>query len=192
MVELHTKKDIDRISKEILRSSKSFDVFPTPVDRITDYSELIIRRDIDISQVHNAYLLKATDALRSAISKVKGMFDRREKTIYLDLSQKIPRRNFVQLHEVAHGVLTWQTEIHDLMDDDNHSLSSDVTEEFEAEANYFASVTLFQHDRFNDQMRKYDLSIESSMQLAKYFGASVHAALRRYVESSKNRCALIH
>lgn len=29
------------------------------------------------------------------------------------------------------------------------------------------------------------------MQLAKHFGASIHSSLRRYVEYSKNRCALI-
>jgi Zn-dependent peptidase ImmA (M78 family) len=191
MVDLHTKKDIDRISFEILRGSKSFDVFPTPVDKITAFSELVIRKDVDISSVHTAYLHRATDALRSAISKVRGMFDRKEKVIYLDLSQKVPRRNFVQLHEVGHGVLTWQTKIHDLMDDDNESLGSQVLEEFESEANYFASVTLFQHDRFFDEVKKYNLSIESSMQIAKLFGASIHASLRKYVESSPKRCALI-
>ena len=81
--------------------------------------------------------------------------------------------------------------IHDVIDDDDDSLSEDVHEEFEVEANYFASVTLFQHDLFNFELNKLDLSIESSMHLAKTFGSSVHAALRRYVEHSKKRCALL-
>ena len=77
------------------------------------------------------------------------------------------------------------------LDDDDESLSSETQEEFEQEANYFASITLFQHDRFYNELNKLNLSIESAMQLSKIFGASIHATLRRYVENSKNRCALI-
>lgn len=62
---------------------------------------------------------------------------------------------------------------------------------FEAEANFFATATLFQHDRFVTDLNKLSLEIDSPMQLAKLFGASVHATLRRYVECSKNRCVLI-
>ena len=191
MLDPSSKKDIEKVSLEILRSSKSLDVFPTPIEKIAAYSELIVRKDIDVSVVHDDYLFKATDALKRALSKVRGMFDRKEKTIFLDLSLKKERRNFVQLHEIAHGVLPWQTNIHDLLDDDDDSLNDHTYEEFEIEANYFASITLFQHDRFIDELNKYSLSIESSIQLAKHFGASVHASLRKYIECSKNRCALI-
>ena len=87
--------------------------------------------------------------------------------------------------------MPWQKNIHEILDDDDHSLQSDTHEEFEAEANFFASATLFQQDRFEIELNKLSLEIESSMQLAKFFGASIHATLRRYVENSKNRCALI-
>ncbi len=190
-MELASSKDIEKISYELLLASKSIDVFPTPIDRIVSYSELIVRNDIDVSRVHAGYFSKATDVLKRALSKVRGMLDRSEKTIYLDLNQKTERKNFVKLHEVGHDVLPLQKKIHTLLDDDDHSLSADTNEEFEAEANYFASVTLFQHDRFISEIDKLGLGIDSSMQLAKHFGASVHASLRRYVEYSKNRCALL-
>ena len=85
----------------------------------------------------------------------------------------------------------WQKNIHDLLDDDDQSLSSDCIEQFEIEANCFAGTTLFQHDRFVHELNKLNLGIESSMHLARHFGSSIHAALRRYVECSKNRCGLI-
>lgn len=191
MVDIHSRKDIDKISYEILRNSKSFDVFPTPIDKIAEFSELIIKKDIDISQVHESYLQKASSVLKSALSKVSGLFDHKQKTIYLDLSQLPTKRNFVQLHEIGHGVLYWQTDVYDFMDDDDQSLNGEYTEEFEAEANYFASVTLFQHDRFDHEAKKYGLGIEASMTISKHFGASIHATLRRYVETSKKRCALV-
>ena len=191
MVELHTKKDIEKISSEILKGSQSFDVFPTPIDKIISYTELIVSKEIDVSKIHSAYFSKATDALRRALSKVRGVLDRRERTIYLDLSQKKPKLGFVQLHEVGHDVLPWQNKIHDILDDDDDSLSPETHEDFEAEASFFASATLFQHDRFLTELDKLSLEIESPMHLAKLFGASVHASLRRYVEYSKNKCALI-
>ncbi len=191
MIENHTKKDIEKISLDILRNSKSIDIFPTPINKIIEYSELIVREDIDISQIHENYLEKGSDILKRALSKVRGLLDRSRKTIYLDLSQMETRRSFVKLHEVGHDVLPWQKNIHTFLEDDDTSLGEKTNEEFESEANFFASATLFQHDRFIDELNKYDLSINTSMQLAKHFGASIHATLRRYVEFSKNRCALI-
>jgi hypothetical protein len=191
MVEFHSKKDIEKISYEILRGSKSFDVFPTPIDQIIAYTELIVSKDIDVSKIHSDYFSRANDALRRALSKVRGVLDRKERTIYLDLSQGKPRIGFVKLHEVGHDVLPWQNKIHDILDDDDDSLNPETQEEFEAEASFFASATLFQHDRFFTELDKLGLGIDSSIQLAKIFGASVHATLRRYVECSKNRCALI-
>lgn len=191
MVELHTKKDIEKISCEILRGSKSFDVFPTPIDQIISYTELIVSKEVDVSKIHSDYFSKATDALRRALSKVRGVLDRKERTIYLDLSQKKPKLGFVKLHEVGHDVLPWQNKVHDILDDDDDSLNPETHDDFEAEASYFASATLFQNDRFLSELDKLSLEIESPMHLAKLFGASVHASLRRYVEYSKNKCALV-
>lgn len=191
MVELTSKKDIEKVSYEILRGSNSLDVFPTPIDKVVGYSELVVREEIDLSKVHVGFLTQASDALFKAMSKVRGLLDRTHKTIYLDQSQGKERKNFVQLHEVGHEVLPWQKKIHEILHDDDDSLNIDTNEEFEAEANYFASITLFQHDRFMNELNKLSLEIESPMQLAKIFGASVHAALRRYVECSKNSCALL-
>lgn len=108
-----------------------------------------------------------------------------QKTIYLDLSQGFNRKNFGKLHETAHSILPWQKKVNDILGDDEHALSPETNEEFEAEANYFASITLFQHDRFLSELSKLNLSIDASIQLAKHFGASIHASLRRYVNCSK-------
>jgi Zn-dependent peptidase ImmA (M78 family) len=191
MVDLPAKNDIEKISFEVLKNSKSLDIFPTPVDKIVAYSELIVRKDLDVSKIHPSYVDKANRILKRALSKVRGLFDRKQKTIYLDLSQGFNRKNFVKLHETAHGILPWQKKINDILGDDEHTLSPEANEEFEMEANYFASVTLFQHDRFLSELTTLNLSIDAAMHLAKHFGASIHASLRRYVDCSKNRCALL-
>ena len=99
MLEAHTKKDIESVSYDILKTSKSWGTFPTPVDTIVSYSELIIDKNVDVSQIHHGYLSRASDSLRSALSKIRGIFDRKERIIYLDLAQNDKKKNFVKLHE---------------------------------------------------------------------------------------------
>jgi Zn-dependent peptidase ImmA (M78 family) len=183
--------EIERISFDILRASKCLDIFPTPVDRVVEYSELLVRKDIDIATIHAGYITRKYDVLKRAVGQLRGLLVRNDKEIFLDLSQKPVRQRFVKLHEAGHHVLPWQKKMHDLVEDDDRSLSSDTIDEFEVEANFFASETLFQGNRFTDEMAKFGLGIDTALHLANHFGASNHATLRRLVEHSKKRCALI-
>lgn len=189
MVDPFTKGDIDNCALQLLKSSKAFDIFPTPVDSIIQYAELAVATGIDLSKVEKSFFLHFPD-IGKILSKVRGALIREERTIYLDLSQIPSRRNFIKLHECGHHVLPWQKSTFDLLDDDN-TLHPSVKEEFESQANYFASAMLFQLDRFETEMNKLGLHIDSAMYLARHFGASNHAALRRYVELHRKRCSLL-
>lgn len=190
MLDDFSRQDIEKISFEILKQSKALDVFPTPVSKIVEYSELVVSKGIDLSKVEHSFLKKASTQFSTLIKNVRGILDRREKIIYLDLTQLPSRQTFVKLHEVGHHVLPWQEKSMSFLDVDE-TLDPETKIQFEAEANFFASATLFQNDRFLEEMEKLPLSLNSPKYLAKYFGSSIHAALRRYVECSKNRCALI-
>jgi hypothetical protein len=176
----------------LLKNSKTLDVFPTPVSEIVSYSNLTIDSDIDISNAHDSFLAKYLnkDTLKNALAKIRGVLDRSEKKIYLDLKQLPGRQNFVKLHEVGHEVLPWQKKALSYLDDDD-TLGDHANEDFEEEANYFASVTLFQNDRFINKASTLEMNINTPLYLATHFGASIHATIRRYVESSPKRCALI-
>ncbi len=191
---LPSKASIEKVSMEILKQSKALDVFPTPVDQILSYTELELDSSVDLSIVEQSFLDRLSEKLqgkmKSALQLVRGFLDREDKIIYLDLSQTANRKRFVKLHETGHQALPWQNEIMAHLENDE-TLDPYTLEEFEAEANYFASITLFQQDRFNHELNKLPLSIKSPMVLGDKFGASKHASLRRYVECSKNRCALL-
>lgn len=190
MIDAYTKQEIDKIAYELLKSSKALDKFPTPVDEIIAHADLLVEMSVDLSKIETGFLKRFNFDFSKLLSKVRGILDRKQKKIYLDLSQPVARKNFVKLHEAGHHLLPWQKQIFDCLD--NHqTLSHDVQEQFEAEANYFASVVLFQHDRFQQQMSKLDLSIGAPIALAKTFGASNHATMRKFVESSTKRCALL-
>ncbi|NNT71575.1 ImmA/IrrE family metallo-endopeptidase [Flavobacterium sp. IMCC34852] len=188
---LPSKNDIDNISYDILKSSKSLDIFPTPIEKIVQHSELYIAGGIDLKSLEKKYKSSHfSEALKSGLSKIRGFLDRREKVIYLDMDQIGSRQNFVTLHETGHNVLPWQNKTLEFLDDDE-TLDPDTQEEFEMEANYFASVTLFQNDRFDNHAKRFELGMPSVVQLSNHFGASVHATFRRYVENTKYRCALL-
>ncbi|CAN5137178.1 hypothetical protein BH11BAC5_BH11BAC5_09760 [soil metagenome] len=188
MDNLHSKKEIDNLIFEILKSSKALDVFPTPVDKIVEYCELNLSNKNEF-HIPNNYIPKKIDAFNRMLKKVLGAFDREEKVIYIDPSLPPVKQNFIKLHETGHGAIPWQKEIK--YEDNEDTLSHAVKEIFEAEANYFASAGLFQLQRFDDEMNKLPLEIGSPMALAKKFGGSNHAAIRRYAEASRKRCCLL-
>lgn len=194
MKELPAGTEIDKIAENILRDSRSLGFFPTPVQNIIAYTELKLDAGVDLSDIPRSFLARYSQAIRnkiqSAISKILGAIDLREKTIYLNLDQNQNMKRFVQLHETGHHALPWQNEIF-CVDNEASLLDPDIKDEFEQEASYFASAILFQLGVFDNELIKLPLSIKSAMILSDKFGASKHASIRRYVERSPKRCALL-
>lgn len=182
--------EIDKIAKNLLMVSGAWGQFPTPVDQIVQYAELQIESGVDLSKVEPGFFTKNFDFLSRALTKAIGMVDFRQKVIYLDHSQIESRKSFVKLHEVGHKALSWQSELLGFMDDES-TIDSCAKDVFEREASYFASDALFQLERFDDEAAKLPLCIKSPQVLAHKFGGSNHAAIRRYVERSKKRCAVL-
>lgn len=186
---VETAPDIERVVRSLLKQSKAWGIFPTPVDKIIQFAELAVDQGVDLSKIDHGFLSKFQFVPKFA-KKILGILDYREKSIYLDQSQRPSKKNFVKLHEVTHNVLPWQKDLLGFMDDEQ-TLAAEVKEVFEREANFGASALLFQLERFEEEAEKFPLSINSPRALAEKFGGSVHAAIRRYAECSKKRCAVL-
>lgn len=193
MDHLINKKKIEKISNGILKDSKSLDVFPTPTDKIVDFAELQINNGVDLSKVDHSFFKDNFnfDNFKNILSNIKGLLFRKEKLIFLDKSQLLVKQNFVKLHELGHEALSWQNDIIQVLEETQNTLDDDTNIEFEAEANYFASETLFQGSRFSYYANQIEFGIKAPLALSKKFGGSTHAAIRKYVETSNKRCALI-
>lgn len=187
---LESADDVEHIVRNLLRESKAWGKFPTPVDDIAAYGKLVIDRGIDLRTVDAGFIPRHFEHLTNALQKVLGMIDRRQRRIYLDQSLPPPRKMFIKLHEIGHDLLPWQS-VNFSYCDDERTISPEVPELFEREANFFASAALFQLERFDDALRKLPLSFRSIHALAQQFGGSVHATARRYVERCPKRCALL-
>lgn len=152
MINEKKSKEIENVVFDALSKSNSLGIFPTPVDSILKYANLRVSSGVDLSNIPSNFLPKLSLFVRRGVAKIRGVLDRREKLVYLDLTQPESKKRFVKLHEVGHELCSWQGQLHNFLDDDE-TLDPDIKEQFEAEANYFASASLFQLGIFNDKMK---------------------------------------
>lgn len=134
---------------------------------------------------------RAGTALKSALSKVLGVFDPRARLVYLDRAVHRAKQVFVKLHETAHAVLPWQKSLYSLVEDCEKTLAPDVADQFEREANSFASEVLFQLGDFTRRAADEPMGIAVPLRLGRKYGASAYASIRRYVSTHHRACAVL-
>lgn len=134
---------------------------------------------------------KAGAKVRSAISKVMGLFLSSERIIFIDRSLLLVKQQFIRLHETAHGFLPWQTPMYGIVEDSKEELDPDTADLFDREANVFASEVLFQIDTFSNNVSDLDFNIWTPVREAKKFGASNYAAIRQYVSKNPRDCTVV-
>lgn len=189
VLEESTKQDIKKWSHDLLVSSRCIDTFPTPADKLAAFINLKVSPQ-DLSIVTPIYINRDSSILKKLLGQLRGLLVREARIIYLDRSCNLERQRFTLLHEVGHN-LPWQVAIASMHADDDFTLSPKTKEQFEAEASYFASETMFQGDKFAEMVKDEPLSIKTAIKVSPFFGASIHATLRRLVEFSPVRCALL-
>lgn len=189
VLEESTKQDIKKWSHDLLVSSRCIDTFPTPADELAAFINLKVSPQ-DLSLVTPIYIDRDSSILKKLLGQLRGLLVREARIIYLDRSCNLERQRFTLLHEVGHN-LPWQVAIASMHADDDFTLSPETKEQFEAEASYFASETMFQGDKFAEMVKDKPLTIQTAIKVSPFFGASIHATLRRLVEFSPVRCALL-
>ena len=175
-----------------LKESGSLGVFPTPVSQIMSVARV---EEVEEDVLNESFVLslraKVSGALKSALSKVLGLFHASEGLIFIDQTLMAVKKTFVRLHECAHGFLPWQRGMYAVVEDCEKSLDPDVADGFDREANVFASEVLFQLDTFHEEASSKPLDVFVPVRLSKKYGSSVYAAMRQYVSKSHLVCAVL-
>lgn len=185
-----TRNDIAHHARLLLRRADVGQRLPTPVDDIVSCAELVVSGHVTLEEEHAGFFTERFDLLRSALKKTLGLVDLIEDTIYLDPNVSPRKQAFLKLHEVTHKMLPWQKHLYLCLDDES-TLAPDVKKSCEREANMFAAEVLFQVDRFTRHSRDLPLELGSALDLARSYGASHHATIRRYVEVSHRCCSVM-
>ena len=176
----------DEITKQVthlLRAAEAKGRLPTPLDDIVAAAQLVQTDEIVVSE---SMIKRAPEGirelLRSAGRKITGVLDRRERVIQIAPDSSEGRKRFVTSHEVAHHIFPWQADLA-VLGDNQQTLSPQVIDMFEREANQGAAEILFQQNLLEIIARDHPIAISTPVELSSMFGASIHATFRRWVES---------
>jgi len=186
---------VKRHANCLLRDASSFGRFPTPVSDLMAAAKLTVVEDEILDADFLSRALRKAKAgiatLKSALSKVWGLFESKDRIVVIDQVVPKPKRPFVKLHEAGHGYMPHQCSLYSLMHDCEKTLDPDITDLFEREANVFASEVLFQGDTFATDAQQSEFSQKVAIRLAKKYGASNYSTFRRYVTTSYEPCCLV-
>lgn len=133
---------------------------------------------------------EAAHRVKTAISKVLGLYDGDDQVIHIDDTVSASKQNFLKLHETGHHELPVHRRTFRLFQDCEKTLAPETADLFEREANNFARCALFQGDTYAQMAADCAFEIKTPMKLAKKFGASVYAAAREFARSNHRACVV--
>ena len=179
----------------LLDCADAWDRYPVPIDDILSAADIRVASTsaFESSAIVSYLQGKAADAgvrIKSAISKVFGLYDAAEAVIHIDNTVVEAKQTFLKLHETGHHNMPTHRKIFRFFEDCKKTLSPDVADQFEREANNFACFLLFKGRTFAEHAADSELGIRTPIKLAKKFGASVYAATREFARTNPRACVV--
>jgi Zn-dependent peptidase ImmA (M78 family) len=190
---------VQSAARRALDRASAWGVYPIPMPLILEAANLKIAPKSDPMRIMKYLAVKAeqaANALKSAISKVFGIYDTAEQLIHIDDSVHGSQQNFLKLHEAGHHELPTHRKLFCFFQDCEKTLDPETADLFEREANNFARFVLFQDDGYASMAADHALEIKTPIKLAGKFGASstrrvvsLPAALALSIFSSRSHTA---
>lgn len=180
-------------AKQALDRASAWARFPTPVDDILAAARLRVapKGAFDPASIL-AYAKKksagALFALKSALSKVLGLYDANERVIHIDDDVGESKQKFLKLHETGHHELPAHRKIFTLFEECEKCLAPEIADQFEREANNFARFALFQGETYKHLAADMPMAIKTPMTLGRKFGASNYASAREFARTHHRPC----
>jgi len=194
-LDVHQLATVRRHADRLLRDASALGRFPTPIDDLLEAAKLTVVDDEMLNEsTLRQFMNKAKAGLatiKSALSKVLGLFECFDRLVVIDKNAPKPKRPFIKLHEAGHGTLPHQAKAYRLIHDCEKTLDAEITDLFEREANVFASEVLFQGEMFSREAHDQAFSIKVPIKLARKFGASNYSAFRRYAITSPHASCVV-
>lgn len=104
------------------------------------------------------------------------------RSIFLDPKLPGKKHRWSEAHEIGHTLIPWHGNA--AFGDNRHTLSPECRRRIESEANFAAARLLFLGDRFGEEARSREPSIDTVLVLQRLFGNSITTTLYRLVESA--------
>ena len=187
------RRAVEEQAKKLLDRASAWHRLPTPIEDILAAAEVKVATAsaFDPARIMTYLLGKTADAashLKSAISKVFGIYDAGDHLIHIDKSVHETKQTFLKLHETGHHELSPHRKLFRIFQDCEKTLAPEIADLFEREANNFARFALFQGDGYGRIAADHALEIKTPIKLAKKFGASIYASCREFARSNHRPC----
>jgi hypothetical protein len=189
------RRAVEARARNLLDRAGGWDRFPTPVDDLLQAASLQVAPSsaFDPAQILSYLRGKAADVghrLKSAISKVLGLYDAAESIIHIDDTVVESKQTFLKLHETGHHEIPTHRKLFQIFQDCERTLDPATADAFEREANNFARFVLFQGDCYARLAADCTFEIKTPIKLAKKFGASVYASAREFARTNGRPCVV--
>lgn len=186
---------VEERARKLLNRADAWGIFPTPIDQVVATANLTVAPTsaFDPAAIMEYIKHKGADAtrwLKSAISKVFGLYDGFDNVIHIDDTVVRTKQNFLKLHETGHHEMPTHRKTFRIFQECSKTLDPAIADQFEREANNFARFALFQGDAYRNRAADYKLSIKSPLKLAKEFDASLYASAREFARTSARACVV--
>ncbi len=174
-----TERRLAAVAEQALRRAGVLGVLPTPLEAVQRVAGVLHRADIRA----------LPPELAMAGRPLLGALWYEARTVYVDLSQSEPRRRFTDAHEAIHALCPWHRAV--LRRDGEDELFRATRATIEAEANFGASLLLFQGEAFRRRVGRERCTVALAQTLAEEHGASLQATLHHHVQHHDGEAALV-
>ena len=163
---------VQKAARAVLDKTSAWGRFPTPISEVMDAAKLRVAPVSAFDpRAMERYLREAGHTafkfLKKAIDKVLGVFDVHADTVHIDDTVHKHKQNFLKLHETGHKEIPHQRGLFKWIQDCAKTLSPEVADLFDREANHFASLVLFQDDTFAEMTADSPFGIETPLAWAR-------------------------
>lgn len=187
---------VEEQARRLLDHADAWNRYPVPVDDILSAARVRVAPNSAFDPAAIVSYLKAKAAntgtrIKSAISKILGLYDPADALIHIDNTVVKSRQTFLKLHETGHHAMPTHRKMFRIFQDCEQTMSADVADQFEREANNFARFLLFKGPTFAEHAADCRFEIKTPIQLARRFGASVYAAAREFARTNPRACVVL-
>ena len=184
---------VEERARKLLDRADAWDQFPVPIDDILAAAKVQIAPTsaFDAAAILAYVKGKASNAgvrIKSAITKVLGLYDVGEGLIHIDGTVVESKQTFLKLHETGHHDMPTHRKMFRFFQDCEKTLAPEIADQFEREANNFARYALFKGVTYADYAADCAFEIKTPIKLAKKFGASVYASAREFARTNQRAC----
>src|SRR5262249_44786982 len=142
------RRAVEGRARSLLDRAGAWDRFPTPVEDLLSAAEVKVAASsvFDAAQILSYLKGKAAGVghlLKSAVSKILGLYDAGDSIIHIDDTVAEAKQTFLKLHETGHHELPTHRKTYRIFQDCEKTLDPATADLFEREANNFARFVLF-------------------------------------------------